>query len=184
MIVQIIKEKDLPQEEAINIVQIWTNAFGDGKKIDENKKIKFKKEELFFIIRDQKNEILAVGCLKSVNIKFLKKVYQIKGIGGIVSLIQGKGYGKILMQEIRKYLEKKNFMGIGFCTRKNNPFYKKCNFFVEDDLIHRFVYKNDNGDLHHNPDGDDDVLYFNDKYSLIQQIISSPKAKVYIPFWW
>lgn len=184
MFVQIIKEKDLPQKESRDVIQIWTNTFGNGKKIDENKKIIFKNDELFFIGRDKKNEILAVGCLKSVNIKFLKKVYQIKGIGGIVSLVQGKGYGRILMQEIRKYLKQKELIGIGFCTRENNPFYKKCDFLVENDLIHRFVHKNNNGDLHNNPDRDDDVLYFNDKYSLIQKIISSPKAKVYIPFWW
>ena len=75
-------------------------------------------------------------------------------------------------------------MGIGFCTRKNNPFYKKCNFLVENDLINRFTYKDNNGNLNYNPDGNDDVLYFNDKYSLFQKLISSPKAKVYIPFWW
>lgn len=184
MFVQIIQKRDLPQKEAREIVQVWTNVFGDGKKIDKNKKVTFKKKELFFIVRGKNNHMLAIGCLKSVKIKFLEKVYPIKGVGGIVSLVQGKGYGKALMQKIREFLKQENLMGIGFCTRKNNPFYQKCNVFVEDDLIHRFVHKDGNGNLHYNQDGDDDVLYFNDKYSLIQKIITSPKTKAYIPFWW
>ena len=75
-------------------------------------------------------------------------------------------------------------MGIGFCLRKNTLFYEKCNFFVEKDLINKFIYKDASGNSHLNPDEDDDVIYFNDKYSLIQNIVSSPKAKIFIPFWW
>ncbi|MCK4923101.1 MAG: hypothetical protein KAS71_18765, partial [Bacteroidales bacterium] len=75
MFVQIIKGKDLSQKEARNILQIWSDTFGDGKIIDGNKNIIFKKEELFFIARDESNEMSSVGCLKSVDIEFSKKLY-------------------------------------------------------------------------------------------------------------
>lgn len=182
--VQIINGHDVSQQETRRIMQIWENAFGKGEIIDKNKKLEFQKEEVLFITRKKNKEILSVGSLKAVDIIFSNKHYSIKGIGGVVSTIERKGYGKIVMQEIRKYLKQKNLMGIGFCTRKNNPFYKKCNFIIEKNLTSNFIKKTSSEKFKNNPSGDDDVLYFNDKYSLIQEIISSPKTKIYVPFWW
>ena len=183
MNIEIIEGKKLPQEDALAIMQILANTFGDGRKIDPEKKILFKNQELYFILRNN-NEIVTVGCLKSLILKFCGEDFPIKGISGVVSIFPGKGYGKILMDEMRHYLKKKDFMAIGFCTRKNIPFYRKCNFSVKENMTEKFILRDKEGSPQENPDKARDLLFFNDKYSLIPRLASDPEATVTIPFWW
>ncbi len=156
---------------------IWSNAFGGHIQSKHISRAKFKKD-LFFIYY-LNNEILSIGRLTPVKIYFLGRDYNIQGIGGIVSVIKGKGYGKILMKAIHNYLIKNHKTGVGFCTAKNSPFYKKCKFKIAKGLVKRFLYKNSNGKLISN-NFDNDVLYLDGKDKFMRSVLDS-KERVILP---
>ena len=166
--------KTIPLEIIKQLNDIWKKEFGtkpmNPKKRDFN--------TTFFILFNPEGEVLSVGQLFPVKIVFLGKSYDIQAIGGIVSLIKGKGYGKILMIGIKKYLNENDMIGIGFCGRKNSKFYRKCGFNVAKDLVKRFVQKSKKGD-----EGDDDVLYF-DKTNLMKKVLDHGEEYVFVPFHW
>ncbi len=52
------------------------------------------------------------------------------GIGNVCAKEKGKGFGKILLLEVNKYLKSNNVSGILFCKDDLVDFYKKCNWNV------------------------------------------------------
>jgi hypothetical protein len=136
--------------------------------------------DIFFILYDKK-EILSTGRLRPIsNIQFMKKKYSLLGIADIVSVIRGKGYGKRIMKAIKKYLNSKNEIGIGFCRRNNSPFYRKCGFNIGENLITRFIFTNKKGKLIKN-EWDDDIIYSYMGKGLVNKMRENPKEKILIP---
>ena len=182
MFVETIQGKNLSYQEIKNIFQIWANTFGDGT-IKKDKKIQFT-DEVIFLIRDKNTNILALGCLHQIYANFLWKPYIIQWIGGIVSVVKGKWYGKIIMTEIRTYVCKNKLTAIGFCSKHNTPFYEKCDFLIKKWGITRFVTKDAEWNIHYTTDTVDDVLYLDAKDCLMKNVFLHPKAKVYVPRFW
>jgi len=168
---------------ADKIFSIWKKEFDNP----EEKKEKFA-DDIFFILRNSKKEIVSVGRLKPVKLKFMKNDYHVLGIADVVSVVRKKGYGKRLMKEIKKYLKQKKKTGIGFCFRKNSGFYRKCGFGIARNQVARFVYKNKKkktyGDIDINK-ADVDVIYFNGKDFFADKFLKNKKqdVKIYIPHW-
>lgn len=180
---QILEGKELPIDIAKQIYQILLEAFGESE--NGKKRKPDYSDRLMFILRDDADEICAVGGLKTVKVLFRGKEYEIHGIGGVVAVRKGNGCGKVLMQAIIGYLEKEDLNGVGFCTRFNTPFYEKCGFNVERDLLSRFVKKEVDGSLSIHPDEDDeDVLYIEGKDEFMNEVLEYSKEKVYVPFFW
>ena len=61
------------------------------------------------------------GILNGIETDFL-------GIGCVCSALKGMGYGNRLMQEVNRYLEKRNAKGLLFCREGVIKFYQKNNW--------------------------------------------------------
>jgi hypothetical protein len=85
------------------------------------------------------------------------------------------------MQEIYTYLKKYKLTGMGFCSPTNTPFYKKCNFLIQNDSIHRCINTSKIG---RQPSLDEDILYLEGNDDFMRIFLSHPKAKVHIPHFW
>jgi predicted N-acetyltransferase YhbS len=136
---------------------------------------------VFFIKKEK--EIAAFGLLIPVKVKHLEKDYNIFGIGSIIAIQKGKGYGKKLIQAMIDYLKKKGKTGLGFCSRENMRFYEKSGIATQKNLIRKFRYKNPKtGEIIKDNDGDG--FYYNGKDNLIPKILSTRLlAYINISFW-
>lgn len=173
------KGKELSKKEKTLINKSRVKEYGDGI-ID----FKNKSNSIVFFVKD-KNKIVSFGMLNPIKITYLKKTYNILGIGQILSLKKGKGYGKILIQSIIKYLKKKGKTGIGFCGGDHMPFYEKGGLKTKMDLINKFRYKNPKtGKIIKDDEGGGGSMYYNGKDNFVNKIISK-KALAYsnIDFW-
>ena len=177
--IKTIRGKNLSNGKAKEIDKIFQKEFPGNEPVNP-KRPKLFSNDIFFIVEDSKNKILSVGRLKPIKIKFLGITYKIQRIADVVSVMKRKGYGKIVMTAMRKYLDKTNQTGIGFCRRTNSIFYKKCGFIIAKKLAKRFLYKNPKGQLIKNK-GDDDVIYFDEKNNFVEKVLYYPKEKVIIP---
>lgn len=94
---------------------------------------------VFLLIKDDHDNVFAQGELFEINrIRFHNETFNILGIGGIIANVKGQGYGRMLMQEIEKYITESKKTGVGFT---NEPeFYKKCGIQVDCYAKSRFVY--------------------------------------------
>ena len=163
--------------------KIMLKTFSEKESIDLKKKREFI-NDIFFIFNDKKGKLLSLGRLRPVKLKFLKKSYDILGVGDIVSISKRKGYGKILIKEMLKYIKSKDKIAIGFCENKNSSFYEKSGFKIEKNLVKRFIYKNSQGKIVKNRI-DEDVLYFEEKDKFMKKILSHPPKRILIsiPYW-
>jgi hypothetical protein len=179
--VEIRKGKDLSIRAMKQINAIWQKAFPGNEPVEPRNKKLFSKDT-FFIVRDSKGMILSVGRLRPVKLTFLKKVYYVQGIADIVSVLTRRGYGKVLMHAMQEYLDKTKRTGVGFCIRKNSPFYHKGGFRTAKNLARRFLYKNPEGQIIKGKGTDDvDVIYLSGKDKFIEKVLADSKEKVLIP---
>lgn len=136
---------------------IWKNAF----KVTYSDTLVQKKDyldDIFFILY-RGSKIVSTGRLRSVEgVKFMNQKISFMGIADIVSVEQGKGYGKILMKHIIEYLFMHEQKGIGFCRRSNSGFYKKSGLSISKDMVKQFRFIN-NGKMEKNV-WDDDVIHY------------------------
>lgn len=132
-----------------------------------------------FLLKDEQ-EILGIGMLIPVEpVKFSNETFKILGIGGIVANGRGKGYGKKVMQTIKKFLEKKNVTGVGFCGEYNIGFYQKCGFKINRESIRQFIYY-ENGKRMENK-SNDFVLYWDSSDGFMKKVLINSKEDVILP---
>jgi len=172
--VQIKTVKNLTKSDMALMNRWRVNEFGS-----ENLK-NFKKDYLpnprFFFVKDD-GKIVAFGILGPiVTINYLGKTYKILGIGSIISIVKGKGYGKILIQSMIKTLKKEGKTGLGFTTE--TEFFKKAGLGTKKDFIKRFVYKNPKTGKEI-IDNLGDGIYYEGKDKFISKVLST-KNIVYI----
>jgi len=133
----------------IQIIPGKSLSIKDIKSIDEIKAREFKvppmnqkqiKNSIYFLLKDD-GEIKAIGQLVKINgIKIDNDVYSILGIGGIVSNVKLRGYGRKILASIKNYLGKNHITGVGYCRKRNKEFYLKCGINVDCSLNPRLVY--------------------------------------------
>lgn len=178
MKLQIKKGKELSVKE----IEKWNNliyeAFKEDKPLNSRNRKEFTKN-IFFILYNKK-QILAVGRLIPVKIRFMDKTYNLLGIADIVSVFKRKGYGKKVVRGMIRYAKDKKQTTIGFCESKNASFYKKCGLEIKRGMVKNFIYKNKKGKVIKNKE-DEDVIYLNTKDNLMKMILENPKEKVFIP---
>jgi predicted N-acetyltransferase YhbS len=148
--ITIKKGSDLSKNELDIIAKANVKNFTVKCK-DYDEEIRLLKEEegesIFFFVKDG-SRVVSLGLLKPIKIKYLGKNYNFLGIGNIISIEKGKGYGTILMKEILRYLKEKNITGIGFSRSEIIDFYRKAGFMTSWGLKRRFFY--DYGDKEKN----------------------------------
>lgn len=101
-------------------------------------------EDLIFLLREAAT-IVAFGRLRKYSLNYDSTSLDFYAISSIVSLEKGKGYGKKLMLEIKKFLNDKGCMGMGFCSLKNSEFYRKSGYEVVKDITDIFQFKEESG---------------------------------------
>ncbi len=186
MKVEIKRGKDV----SVGFIRLWNKTM--KKAFNEDRPLKYKNRKgfsnhIFFKVIDNK-KIMCVGRLIPARIEFRKKGYNILGIADIVSLIKKKGYGKILMVKMKEFGKKKKKTMIGFCFRKNSPFYKKAGYDITKNQVVRFMYKNEKKKIYGGKDINKinvDVVYLRGEDKFIEKFIKNKKdyVKINIPHW-
>ena len=107
---------------------------------ENNKDFRNNEQESTFFFIEQDAQVKAFGMLKPVTITIQDVNYDILGIGNIIAVQKGAGYGKTLMTEIKTYLQQHDKTGLGFCWPTVRQFYRQCGYEVFDGLSDRFRY--------------------------------------------
>lgn len=165
-IIEKIIGKDLSKELIDFMVKHRIREYGENTKDFENNE----RESIFFFLKVD-GEIKAFGMLKPVKIYFGSKEFDIMGIGNVMAIEKSKGYGSILMEYIRKYLEKKRFVCIGNTHKDNFEFYKKCGFTFIPDLVDRFVHIDENGKRDNKKDWTDYSMFILDIENKLHEVV-------------
>ena len=137
-------------------------------------------ESYFFLVKE-KGKIVSFGVLEPITISYEGKHYEIYGIGKIMSVVKGGGYGSILMKEMKKFLKKKKKTGLGFSGGKTMEFYKKCGYKTIDKFGRRFALRNpDTEEIKFEAEDDiGDGLYIEGKDKLISIMLKGKATGYY-----
>jgi hypothetical protein len=173
--IEIIKDKYLSRSQ-MTLMNKWrVKEFGL-----ENFK-NFKKDywpgARFFFVKDS-GKVVSFGGLRDVRIRYLGKKYSILGICNIISVIKGKGYGKIVIQAMMDYSKRTGKTLLGFCEKKNSKFYGKAGLKIGKDLDRRFILKNPKTDEEKGDKGADGI-YYDGKDRLIKKVLSTKGTGYY-----
>lgn len=128
----------------INRYRIW--EFQSKTMIDPSK-VKKDAEDLFFLLKEKGNKLLAFGRLENLEMYFRGKPYQVFCVSTVVATEKGRGYGSIILEEIKKFSMKKGKTLLGFCETSLLPFYRKCGFYILSPEDNKFVYAKENGEI-------------------------------------
>lgn len=166
------------------IDELWADAFNWQLVPDDEEVEADPKASLFLLRSDNNEEILATAVVKPFDIRFDGTTYPVQGILNVVSAVKRQGYGRMVMEAVKEWLIAEQTTGLGFAKRSVSGFYSQCGYKVEKDLVERFREEARDGTLNPHPDGEEDVIYVNDRANLIQTILSKPTRWAYIPEFW
>ena len=130
--VEIKKEKNLSKD----FIKFWNKTMFNTFM---SKPMKNFEKDLFFVVKDN-NQIVALATLVPVKIEYLSKNYDILGIGDVTSLIRKRGYGKILVESIKRYTQKNKKTALGFTHNTRIAFYEKCGIKIKKRMTKKFFY--------------------------------------------
>lgn len=138
-------------------------------------------ERTFFLVKDD-SQLVSFCTLRSISVYLDENEYQILGLQAVISIVQGKGYGKALMQLVKNYAHEHAKTVIGFCEKTNADFYRKSGLQVFDDGCEVFAYIQPDGKEYYDCPGD--VIYLNGKDNFMSRVSKQRlKVKHYIPHW-
>ena len=182
--IQHIPISSVPQPLLRTIDELWTEAF-NWQPVPDDEEIEADPEASLFLLRSDNNEkILSTAVVKPFDIRFDGTTYPVQGILNVVSAVKKQGYGRMVMEVVKEWLIAEQTIGLGFTKRSVSGFYSQCGYKVEKDLVERFREEAEDGTFHSHPDGEEDVIYVNDRANLIQTILSQPTCLAYIPEFW
>jgi hypothetical protein len=173
MKVEIIKNKNLSKTQKNLINENRINEFGKHQKKDFSKD--YESETLWFFVKD-KNKIVSFGGIRPINLKYLGKEYKIGGICSTISIIKGKGYGKVMVSALINYSKKTKKTILGF-TGDEMYFFEKAGLKRKPKFIKRFVYVKPNGEEVYDNDGNG--IYYEGKDKFVTKVLKG-KRPVYI----
>jgi len=127
--------KDLSRETIDFMVNKRIQEYGENTKDFDNNE----QESLFFFLMEG-SDIKAFGMLKPVIIYYKEVGYPIMGMGNVMAMEKGKGYGTTLMNHVKNYLTKTKQVCIGNTHKDNFAFYTKCGYTFIPGFVNRFVY--------------------------------------------
>ncbi len=150
--------------------------FGDDFSGDFSRQL-----EMIYALLLDNDTVKAFGTLLSVDLTHHNTSYKILGIGNVVAIEKGHGYGKHLMIAIRNYLASQNIIGIGFCEPRLSKFYRACGYTVIKNISDRFHYSSANIQKDHEAL---DVLCYTPNNEFIRSL-QTDKTPIHInqPIW-
>src|SRR5687767_5114703 len=128
---------------------ISTTKFGRELSDDEIKEINFHRQRvfhsndpispspenkdwnnLFFLMKNHSGELLSFGRLHSLKLSLSNEDLEVLCFSMVVSTKKGQGYGRLIMDSIKRYGQEQGRTIIGFCETDLLPFYRKCNWKI------------------------------------------------------
>lgn len=174
----------IPQSLLRTIDELWTDAFG-WQPVPADEEVEVDPTASLFLLRsDDETNILATAVVTPFYVDFTGIRYPVQGILNVVAAVQGQGYGRTIMAAVKEWLISENQTGMGFAKRSVSPFYTRCGYEVERDLVERFREECSESTVRPHPDGDEDIFHTNDYANLIQKILSSPDKLAVVPEFW
>ena len=128
-------------------------------------------------------DLVAFGRLHSVRVESEGIPETILGIASIAAIQKEQGYGRILMQGMRDYIEASGQTAIGFCDPALSGFYEACGYSVLRNGVQRFTYLDDLGQVVPTPYPNDDALYLNGGPALINPDNAEQQIIAFRPSW-
>jgi len=117
ILVVIKSGKELTLEE-LNIINKYRNLrLGRTSIWDHKNNIGFEERTIFMLKENE--EIKSFCTIRPIDIFVKEKKYRIWGLQAVVSIDQGKGYGRMLMRSVQEYTYKTGKTLVGFCEEKN-----------------------------------------------------------------
>ena len=167
--------KSLSEAET-KLMNVWMEKEFGKKYIRKFKEYYSSPEARCFFIREY-NEIIAFGIIDPVVANYIGEEYNLFGLGDLLTIHRGEGYGRMIMKEMIEYLKKTGKTGLGFCAKKNTPFYKKVGLEVKEDFMKRFRYRDPETGKVAPAENGDGVFYQGDNF--IKKILET-KELVYL----
>lgn len=178
---EIVPGKDLSQKD-LDTINLYRKIRLGRTSIWDHENNNGFEERTFFLVKDVKGELLSFATLKSIKIYIQQKEYEIWGIQAVISVVQGKGYGKELIKFINEFVIKSGITMVGFCEKNNTEFYKKCGCDIFPDGCKYFVYVNNNGERYTDDPGD--VFYTNGAEEFMDKVVDNKLEVIhYVPHW-
>jgi len=132
----------------------------------------------FFHLRNQAGELLSLVQLLNIPpFEFNKEIFRLTGLGGMISNIKGKGFGRELIQGVIKYLDEKDLTTIGFCDDEVAEFYRESGLPIISGLTKKFVYYDKDGQRKVN-DKELNVMYKEGSDQFISKILKIDPKEV------
>lgn len=176
---EIISGKDLKQED-LDLINKYRKIRLDRTSTWDHQNNNYFHDRLFFLVKDN-NELVSFGTLRPIKVYVDKNEVDIMGIQAVISIIQSKGYGRILMQSMIKYADNNKLILVGFCEHKNAEFYIKSGLEVFENKNLNFIYVMDDGE-EYTEEGD--VIYYSADGSEIKEALDhNKKIKHFVPHW-
>lgn len=172
------KAKGLTSKEISIMNKSRVELWGKDAKID------FKKEDSKgeFIFVKSAGKIKAFGMMKPVEIILDKKKYKILGIGRGMAIEKRKGWGKLLNNARILRLKELGKTGVAFTGRYNIEFFRKVGYEIKKNGIRKFLYKNSEGELIEDNEGD--MIYYEGKDKFVTKLLKSKnKCVTNTDFW-
>ncbi len=126
-------------ESEMKLMNIWMEKEFGKKYVRDFKKL-YLGESKCFLVKNE-GEIVAFGIINPVVADYLGEKYDFFGVGDIVTIRRGEGYGRVIMEAIIGHLRSAGKSGLGFCAKKNTPFYEKIGMGTKEDYMKRFRYR-------------------------------------------
>ena len=175
MKVEIRNVSSLSKSE-MDLMNIWMKKEFGQKYVRKFKEYYPGDAKCFFII--EKKKIVAFMILNPVLAEYVGEKYKIFGMGDLVTVRRGEGYGRIMIESVIKYLKKSGKTGLGFCSRKNTPFYEKVGLKTKTDLMKRFRHQDPKtGRL--TPIQNGDGVFYGGKDNFLDKILKT-KHHIYL----
>lgn len=178
---EIISGKELLQKD-LDIINKYRKIRLNRSSIWDHTNNSGFEERTFFLVKNSFDKLLSFGTLREIKIFINKKQYSIWGIQAVISIEQGKGYGKILLTSIQKFVKDSGITMVGFCEKYNTDFYRKCGCEIFLDGCKYFIYINKKGERYSDEPGD--VFYINGKDLFMDSVVKNKSEVIhYIPHW-
>lgn len=131
---QVIRHGDLSIKDVLEIIEIKSIAWPYDADSQFRWMIKnLQANDLHFLLRDETtNKIIAYLNLVSVKADFGIENNSVAcwGVGNVCTRYKGKGYGRVIMSHVNKYLLASNCLGLLLCKEPLVGFYSKMGWMI------------------------------------------------------
>lgn len=135
-------------------------------------------ENNYFLVKDDQESVLAFGVIRVTEIEFRRKIYPVLEFISVVSIVKRRGYGSLVMEEMKKYSSKEGKTLIGFCISDLVPFYLKTGFETTMGSKDRFCFKKDKWSFPGETPGE--AVYVRGRDCLIDGMLQHPQEEIYV----